>query len=79
MLLYGSTRLEISVQSVYEDVAHDTNRGYTVKAECKSFQMANDARFKVVAHMMPNLPNVEMERDMQQFIEYFENPLFRSD
>ena len=34
---------------------------------------------KVVAHMMPNLPNVEMERDMQQFIEYFENPMFRSD
>jgi elongator complex protein 3 len=29
--------------------------------------------------MMPNLPNIDMERDMQQFIEYFENPMFRSD
>jgi elongator complex protein 3 len=41
--------------------------------------MAKDAGFKVVAHMMPNLPNVDIERDMQQFVEYFENPAFRSD
>ena len=27
MLSYGCTRLEIGVQSVYEDVARDTNRG----------------------------------------------------
>ena len=27
MLAYGCTRLEIGVQSVYEDVARDTNRG----------------------------------------------------
>jgi elongator complex protein 3 len=26
MLRYGCTRLEIGVQSVYEDVARDTNR-----------------------------------------------------
>lgn len=79
MLQYGCTRLEIGVQSVYEDVARDTNRGHTVKAVCESFKMSKDAGFKVVAHMMPNLPNVDMERDMQQFLEYFENPLFRSD
>ena len=29
--------------------------------------------------MMPDLPNVGMERDMNQFKEYFENPAFRSD
>jgi len=32
MLRYGCTRLEIGVQSVYEDVARDTNRGHTVSA-----------------------------------------------
>ncbi len=58
MLQYGCTRLEIGVQSVYEDVARDTNRGHTVKAVCESFKMSKDAGFKVVAHMMPNLPNV---------------------
>lgn len=29
--------------------------------------------------MMPNLPNVDMERDMESFREFFENPAFRTD
>ncbi|XP_074751531.1 elongator complex protein 3 isoform X2 [Athene noctua] len=79
MLSYGCTRLEIGVQSVYEDVARDTNRGHTVKAVCESFHLAKDAGFKVVAHMMPDLPNMGIERDMDQFVEFFENPAFRPD
>ena len=79
MLRYGCTRLEIGVQSVYEDVARDTNRGHTVRAVSESFHLAKDAGFKVVAHMMPDLPNVGVERDIEQFKEYFESPAFRSD
>ena len=58
----------MGVQSVYEDVARDTNRGHTVRAVCESFQLAKDAGFKVVAHMMPDLPNVGLERDIEGFI-----------
>ena len=29
--------------------------------------------------MMPDLPNVGWERDMESFREFFENPAFRSD
>lgn len=29
--------------------------------------------------MMPNLPNVDVERDLEQFVELFENPDFRPD
>lgn len=79
MLSYGCTRLEIGVQSVYEDVARDTNRGHTVRAVCESFHQSKDAGFKVVTHMMPDLPNVDLERDIEQFIEFFENPAFRPD
>ncbi|CAJ0832367.1 7498_t:CDS:10 [Entrophospora sp. SA101] len=75
MLRYGCTRLEIGVQSIYEDVARDTNRGHTVKAVTETFQLAKDAGFKVVSHMMPDLPNVGMERDLEQF----KNPAFRTD
>jgi len=67
MLRYGCTRLEIGVQSLYEDVARDTNRGHTVKAVCETFKLAKDAGYKVVSHMMPDLPNVGMERDLDQF------------
>lgn len=77
VILTNST--QIGVQSVYEDVARDTNRGHTVQATCESFHLAKDAGFKVVSHMMPDLPNVGVERDMEQFHEYFENPAFRSD
>ncbi|KPJ14539.1 putative elongator complex protein 3 [Papilio machaon] len=79
MLNYGCTRLEIGVQSVYEDIARDTNRGHTVKAVCENFNLAKDAGYKIVAHMMPDLPNVDFERDVEQFIEFFENPAFRAD
>lgn len=66
----------VGVQSVYEDVARDTNRGHTVKAVCETFNLAKDAGYKVVAHMMPDLPNVDLERDIEQFIVSKENPFF---
>ena len=46
------------MQSIYEDVARDTNRGHTVAAVCNSFQLAKECGFKVVTHMMPDLPNM---------------------
>lgn len=60
--------MEIGVQSVYEDVARDSNRGHTVRAVCESFHLSKDAGFKVIAHMMPDLPNVDIERDIEQFV-----------
>lgn len=36
------------MQSIYEDVARDTNRGHTVHAVCNSFQLAKDCGFKIV-------------------------------
>lgn len=39
-----------------------------MKAVCESFHLAKDAGFKVVAHMMPDLPNMGLERDMDQFV-----------
>lgn len=41
--------------------------------------MSKDTGYKIVIHMMPNLPNVDIDRDMEQFIELFENPAFRPD
>ncbi|KAB2633231.1 elongator complex protein 3 [Pyrus ussuriensis x Pyrus communis] len=79
MLSYGCTRLEIGFQSAYEDVARDTNRGHTVAAVADCFCLAKDAGFKVVAHMMPDLPNVGVERDMESFREFIESPSFRAD
>jgi len=79
MLGYGCTRIEIGVQSVYESVARETNRGHTVAAVSNSFHLAKDCGFKVVTHMMPDLPNTGLERDLTGFAEFFESPAFRPD
>lgn len=79
MLRYGCTRLEIGVQSVYEDVARDTNRGHTVEDVKEAFQASKDCGYKVITHMMPDLPNVGFERDLDSFKELFENPELRPD
>lgn len=65
MLTYGCTRLEIGVQSVYEDVARDTNRGHTVRAVCESFQGSKDAGYcaglsHCFACLYPDLSDVEV-------------------
>ncbi|XP_057460125.1 elongator complex protein 3-like [Actinidia eriantha] len=77
MLSYGCTLLEVGVQSTYEDVARDTNRGHTVAAVADC--LAKDAGFKVVAHMIPDLPNVRVERDLESFKEFFESPALSKD
>jgi elongator complex protein 3 len=79
LLSYGCTRLEIGVQSVYEDLARDTNRGHTVRAVSESLKLAKDAGYKIITHMMPDLPNMGLERDLEQFDEFFKNPAFRAD
>ena len=79
LLSYGCTRLEVGVQSIYEDVARDSNRGHTVESVKTCFKISKDAGFKMVVHMMPDLPNMGVERDIESFKELFENPDFRMD
>ena len=50
-----------------------------MKAVVECFHLAKDSGFKIVAHMMPDLPNMGMERDLNGFTEFFENPAFRAD
>jgi len=79
MLAYGCTRVELGVQAVYEDVARDTNRGHTVAAVARAFAGCKDAGYKVVTHIMPDLPLAGRERDLAGFAELAENPAFRPD
>lgn len=79
MLEYGCTRVEMGVQSIYEDVARDTNRGHTVVDVINTMENLKDSGYKVVSHMMPNLPNVPLKRDLAQFRYFFECPKFRPD
>ena len=55
-------------------VARDTNRGHTVRSVKQCFAFSKDCGFKVVSHLMPDLPNMGVERDLESTREFFENP-----
>ncbi len=72
MLDYGTTRVEIGVQSLTERVYNIVNRGHNLEQVITSFQIAKDAGYKVVAHMMPGLPTMSPEEDITDIKKLFE-------
>jgi elongator complex protein 3 (tRNA carboxymethyluridine synthase) len=79
MLQYGVTRVEIGVQSLHEQVYNIVNRGHNLSDVVESFQIAKDAGYKIVAHMMPGLPTMTPEDDIADFKMLFEDPRFKPD
>lgn len=79
MLELGVTRIEIGIQSLRNEVYRTVNRGHTLEDVIRSFQVARDAGYKIVAHMMPGLPNSTPEKDIQDFQTLFEDPSFKPD
>lgn len=79
MLNYGATRVEVGVQSVYDDVLEKINRGHDINAVIKATQRLKDSGFKVTYHIMPGLPGSNTERDIEMFRILFSNPDFQPD
>jgi elongator complex protein 3 len=79
MLRFGCTRVEIGVQIIDDAVYDLTNRGHSVEDVVESFQIARDAGFKIVAHMMPGLPGSNFQKDLASFKTLFSDPRFRPD
>jgi elongator complex protein 3 len=79
MLNFGCTRVEIGVQIIDDDVYKLTKRGHTVQDVVEAFQIARDAGFKIVAHMMPGLPGSNFQKDLASFKQLFEDSCFRPD
>ena len=79
MLSYGATRVEIGVQTLHNEILMRIKRGHTVEATRKAFRIAKDAGFKIVAHMMLNLPFTDPKLDIESFKILFNDPDFRPD
>ena len=79
MLRFGATRVELGVQSIYDDVLERVDRGHGVKESIEATRILKDAGFKIVYHIMPGLPGSDWERDIEMMKEIFENPDFRPD
>jgi len=79
MLYLGATKVEIGVQSVYDDVLARVRRGHGVRDSVEATRILKDSGFKVLYHIMPGLPGSDIDRDIQMCRELFENPEFRPD
>lgn len=79
MLELGCTRVEIGIQSIYDDVLLATNRGNTVNDNIESIRILKDLGFKINAHYMPGLPLTTKEMDLKGLKELFENPDYKPD
>jgi len=78
-LSYGTTKVELGVQSTYDDVYDQTLRGHRVQDVIRSTQLSKDAGFKVLYHIMPGLSGPDMDSDLATFRRIFDNENFRPD
>ncbi|KKP81724.1 MAG: Histone acetyltransferase [Candidatus Moranbacteria bacterium GW2011_GWF2_35_54] len=75
----GCTRVELGVQSIYDDVLIKNNRGHLVNATTSATKLLKDAGFKINYHMMPGLLGFSIAKDFKMFKELFTNPNFQPD
>jgi len=79
MLELGCTRVEIGIQSIYDEVLNATNRGNTIDDNIESIRILKDLGFKINCHYMPGLPLTTKEMDINGIKELFENPDYMPD
>jgi len=79
MLDYGTTRVEIGIQTVYDEIFQLVNRGHTTKDSIDAIRIAKDAGLKVNAHIMPDLPGSSYQKDLEMFKTLFEDPNYKPD
>ena len=79
MLNFGTTRVELGIQTVYNDIYNLVRRGHTSADSIEAIRLAKDAGLKINAHMMPNLPSASLKSDLEMFNSLFSNADYRPD
>jgi len=79
MLSMGVTRVELGVQTVFNDIYTHVDRGHTVEDVVEATRVLKDSGMKVCYHMMPGLPGSTFSRDLEAFQVIFNDPSFKPD
>ncbi|MBW3019131.1 tRNA uridine(34) 5-carboxymethylaminomethyl modification radical SAM/GNAT enzyme Elp3 [Candidatus Woesearchaeota archaeon] len=79
MLRFGATRVELGVQCLNDDVLEFCHRGHNLADLKKASRLMKNALLKHGYHMMPGLPGMSKEEDIETFRELFENPDYMPD
>lgn len=75
----GCTRVELGIQSIYENVLKINKRGHGVKEIVEATKLLKDAGFKINYHMMPGLLGSSPQKDYKMFKELFSDERFQPD
>ncbi len=75
----GCTRVELGVQSIYDDVLKKNRRGHKTAQTISATRLLKDAGFKINYHIMLNLPGSNPQRDLKMFKELFSSSDFQPD
>ncbi len=76
---FGVTKVEIGVQHLDDEILKLTQRDMKVERVKQATEKLRNAGFKMVYHMMPNLPGSTPERDISMFDELFSGEDFQPD
>ncbi|MFQ5892655.1 MAG: tRNA uridine(34) 5-carboxymethylaminomethyl modification radical SAM/GNAT enzyme Elp3, partial [Candidatus Methanofastidiosia archaeon] len=79
MLNFGGTRVELGVQTIYDDVYERVKREHLVEDVIKATELLKDSGLKACYHMMPGLPGSDFERDFKAFKTIFSQEKFKPD
>jgi len=77
--ILGVTKVEIGVQHLDNNILKLVKRDMTREAIAESTEKLRNAGFKVVYHMMPNLPGSDIQKDIEMFKELFSGKQFQPD
>jgi elongator complex protein 3 len=75
----GATKIELGIQSVYEDILKKNLRGHELKETISATKILKNAAFKVSYQIMLNLYGSSPQKDVAMFKELFSNPDFKPD
>ena len=75
----GVTRMQIGIQHTSNRILKKVNRGHTIEDSMKAIRILNDSGLKIIAHLMPDLPFVTKEEDIEMFNEILYNQLLLCD
>jgi elongator complex protein 3 len=79
MLEFGTTRVELGVQTLDNEIYHLVRRGHGVEAVVTATRLLKEHGFKVHYHWMPGLPGSTPEKDLALSKQLFDDPRFRPD
>ncbi|MBA7503954.1 tRNA uridine(34) acetyltransferase [subsurface metagenome] len=79
MLDFGTTRVELGVQTLDDAIHRLTKRGHGVTEVISATRLLRDYGFKVYYHWMPGLPGSTPEHDLELSRKLFADEYFRPD